>query len=119
MLPKNFDKDLDENFKNFRYSKSNNPEEISSDTSKLTESSFDGIDLKRARSGHAYSISINSLKLKFPDEIESCTVKAFIRNKIIYNRNKKGSILKKKTFKHPEFGYPKIPEIVPYFDMDE
>ena len=69
--------------------------------------------------GHAYSISINSLKLKFPDEIESCTVEAFIRNKIIYNRNEKGSILKKNTFKYPEFGYPKIPEVVPYFDTDE
>ena len=46
-------------------------------------------------------------------------MKAFIRNKIIYNRNKKGSILKKNTFKFPEFGYPKIPEIAPYFDTDE
>ena len=69
--------------------------------------------------GHAYSISINSLKLKFPDEIESCIVEAFIRNKIIYNRNKKGSILKKNIFKYSEFGYPKIPEVVPYFDTDE
>ena len=45
MLPKNFDKDLDENFKNFRYRKSKSPDEISSDASKQNESSFDGMDL--------------------------------------------------------------------------
>ena len=119
MLPKIFDKDIDESFKTFRYRKTNNSDGISSNKDEQTENSFDGIDLKRTCSGHAYSISINSLRLKFPDEIELCTVRVSIRDKIICSRNKKGSILKKKTFKHPEFGYPKIPEIVPYFDMDE
>ena len=74
----------------------------------------------------SYSASGN-LRDKQPQRCDPCKYVNHVNDvdhciplvKIIYNRHKKGSILKKSTFKYPEFGFPKIPEIVPYFDTDE
>jgi len=94
ILLKDFDSEINEHFDNFRYRKFllENPNQ---DTENLTD-----LDQKVTRSGHAYSISINSINVKYQSLCEKA--EAFKKCFLTSPFKKLITILKKKSSKTTE-----------------
>ena len=71
ILPKKFDSEIASKMKNYRYRKSDTVSEIDE---KNEPSSFENIDVRRTRSGQIFSLSVNMLKAKYLNEVESCSL---------------------------------------------
>jgi len=111
ILPKDFDSEINEHFDNFRYRKFllENP---NPDTDDLPD-----LDQKVTRSGHAYSVSVNSLNVKYQSLCNKA--EAFKKCFLTSPFKKLRSILKKKSPKTTELGVPVVKDINPEFIIED
>lgn len=82
------------------------------------ESSFGKIDLKKNRSGLVYSININNINPNHTTDVAGCSVSRFTMGNPRPHRVKKVSCLKR-IFNNERLGIPKIPDVVPHYDMND